>query len=118
MKTFQEWLNLKENMYMGRPYGQMGPDGRIYGQSGGPASQVPGTGTWKSYPQNSPSQSGNPYKSDDAGFWMSRSPQERIFWLKNIPNAESLGYHKVLWGDLPPEVQQVASVAMNSDPDR
>jgi hypothetical protein len=117
MKSFLEWLK-ENNMYLGRPYGAMGPDGRIYGQSGGPASQIPGTGTWKSDSQDSPSQSSSMYKSNDAGFWMSRSPQERILWLKSIPNAEALGYHKVFWNELPPAVQQVARVAMNADPDR
>lgn len=117
MKNFFEWLQ-ENNMYLGRPYGAMGPDGRIYGQSSGPASQIPGTGTWKSEPHKNLSQSNSRDKSDDAGFWMSRSPQERIIWLKSIPNVANLGYHYVLWDDLPPEVQQVARVAMNADPDR
>jgi len=46
MKTFKEWI--KEQMHMGRPHGPMGPDGKVYGWSSGPVSQVQGTNTWKS----------------------------------------------------------------------
>ena len=48
MKTFKEWIRIKEQMHMGRPHGPMGPDGKIYGWSSGPVSKVQGTNTWKS----------------------------------------------------------------------
>jgi hypothetical protein len=111
MKTFQEWLSIKENMYMGRPNGQMGPDGRVYGHASGPVAQVPGSKTWASsgtMPNASNSESGT------LRLWKGTSPQVRLGYLSGVPDAEQKNYHMWSWEYLPPDVQQLITKNMES----
>lgn len=111
MKTFQEWLSIKENMYMRRPYGQMGPDGRVYGHASGPVAQVPGSKTWASsgtMPNASNSESGT------VRLWKGTSPQVRLSYLSGVPDAEQKNYHMWSWEYLPPDVQQLIAKNIES----
>lgn len=121
MKTFKEWLNAKENLYMGRPHGPMGPDGRIYGHSSGPIQQVPGSGTWRASsvatgrqlnPLPVPALKSN--QNEGEGLWKANSRLVRLGYLSTIPNAEQLNLHNMNWEDLPPEAKQAALKSMNA----
>lgn len=121
MKTFKEWLNTKENLYMGRPHGPMGPDGRIYGHSNGPVEQVPGSGTWRSSPVSTGRQFSPPpvpvlnnNQDESEGLWKANGPRIRLAYLWKIPNAEQLNLHNMDWKDLPPEAKEAASKEMDS----
>ena len=90
MKTFQEWLSLKENMTTGQsPVAtgrQMTPP-IPYLKKPNPAA---------------------------AGLWKANGPLTRLSYLHSIPNAKQLGLHQMDWEALPPEAQQAAQKDMNS----
>ena len=81
MKTFQEWLSLKENMTTGQSpvaTGRQMTPSIPYLKKPNPAA---------------------------AGLWKANGPLTRLSYLHSIPNAEQLGLHKMNWEDLPPEAQ-------------
>lgn len=99
MKTFIKWL---EQFHLGRPYGPMGPDGRVYGHSTGPLQQIPGTGTWRSFDRSASSKKGD---STEEQLWNSLSPQERLIYLNghNFMSPQELqqsGIQNLQWHEL------------------
>ena len=101
MKTFTEWL---KEMHMGRPHGQMGPDGRIYGHSTGPIEKIPGTNTWQSSMPNIPS-TPKEDESLEEELWNSLSPEERLTYLNghNFMSPQELqlsGLQNLQWNQL------------------
>ena len=97
MKTFQEWLAIKENM-------------GVTGQS--PVA----TGRQLTRPRlpYPPPKNPNAAASLAAGQWKANDPQVRLSYLWRIPNAEKLKLHTMDWDALPPEAQQAAAKDMNS----
>jgi hypothetical protein len=131
MKTFNEWIKIKEQgqMHMGRPNGPMGPDGKIYGWSGGPASQVQGTGTWKSgqssvatgrqltpppLPTQPPKTNNQPVNNEKEaeGLWSANNNVVRGGYLSGVNNYQQLVNKN--WQQLPPEVREIAKKSMFS----
>jgi hypothetical protein len=101
MKTFNEWL---EEMHMGRPHGQMGPDGRIYGHSTGPIAQIPGTNTWQSSRSNVQSPS-KEEESLEEELWNSLNTQERLAYLSghdfmSPQELQQSGLQNLQWNQL------------------
>lgn len=118
MKTFKEWLNLKENYYMGRPHGPMGPDGKIYGHAGGPVERISGSNTWRTAEMPSLPPPIKIKNNESEGLWRANSPQIRLGYLARYlaaaPDAEKLNLHNMDWKDLPKEAQIAVEKEMNS----
>jgi hypothetical protein len=100
MKTFQEWLSIKENMGVtGQPPvttgRQMAPPPIPYLKKPNPTTLM------KPNPQA-------------AGLWKANGPVVRLSYLSSIPNAKQLGLHTMDWDALPPEAQQAAAKDMNA----
>jgi hypothetical protein len=133
MKTFNEWIKIKEQeqMHMGRPNGPMGPDGKVYGWSGGPASQIQGTGTWKSgqssvatgrqlpappLPTQPPKPNSQPTNNKDEkeaeGLWRANNGVVRGGYLSGVNNYQQ--FLNKDWQQLPPEVKEMAKKSMFS----
>ena len=106
MKTFQEWLTIKENM-------------GITGQSPvATGRQLPRPRMPYPPPKNPNVAVANNWKvnnsSEAAGQWKANNPVVRLSYLWRIPNAEKLGLHTMDWDALPPEAQQAAVKDMNA----
>lgn len=112
MKKFKEWMIAKEqNLYMGRPYGQMGPDGRVYGHSVGPISQIPGSKTWAS--ARTTTSARNP-ESEAEQVWKTTNPYARANYLSEVPDNDQKLYHLSSWEYLPQEIKQIVAQKIKS----
>jgi len=90
MKTFQDWLSLKENMTTGQSPVATG-------------RQITPPIHYLKKPN-----------AAAAGLWQANSPLARLSYLSSMPNAKQLGLHIMDWEDLPPEAQKAAEKDMNS----
>jgi hypothetical protein len=97
MKTFQEWLSIKENM------GMTGQSPVATGRQLTPPRMPP-----------PPPRAPNAASSEAAGLWRANGPIVRLSYLSSIPNAKQLGLHTMDWDALPPQAQQAAAKDMNS----
>jgi len=113
MKTFQEWLAIKENM------GVTGQSPVATGRQL-PSPRMPypppKSNAASSYAAPPPYSPKNPNAAslEAAGQWKANGPQVRLSYLWRIPNAEKLRLHTMDWDALPPEAQQAAAKDMNA----